>query len=133
MTDIGRDNYHKVGAPDDGDDLEELGRWVVWLTGRYPLGSTVVPPCWHLHSEFIEELGALHGAWHAAYGPAARPEAPLHWHEAFEHAQRRLNLWTRRLGCRNGLHHDPRPHSEPRDPGTPLDELDVIYVSPYRW
>ena len=129
MVDDELHNLHSWGAADDSSDLEELGRWVVWLTGRYPLGPMGVPQCWHLHSEFIEEFAALHSAWRAAYGPEARPEAPLHWHEAFEHARRRLTHWTRSLGCRNWTHHERRPRSEPRDPGTPWDQLDVVYVA----
>ena len=129
MTHDERENLPDAGGRDEGEDLEELGRWVVWLTGRYPLGAFCLPRCWHLHSEFIEEFAALHRAWQAAYAPGARPEAPLHWHEAFEHARRRLTDWTRMRACRNWTHHERRPRSEPRDPGTPWDQLDVVYVA----
>ena len=129
MTHDERENLPNASGRDEGDDLEELGRWVVWLTGRYPLGAFCLPRCWHLHSEFIEEFAALHRAWQAAYAPGARPDAPLHWHEAFEHARRRLTDWTRARPCRNWTHHERRPHGEPRDPGTPWDQLDVVYVA----
>ena len=129
MTHAERENLPTASARSESDDLEELGRWVVWLTSRYPLGPSCLPRCWHLHPEFIEEFAALHRAWQAAYAPAARPEAPLHWHEAFEHARRRLTDWTRARPCRNWTHHERRPHGEPRDPGTPWDQLDVVYVA----
>lgn len=86
------------------DALMELEDWIQWLTSRYGLDHRHVPACWTGHGELIEELSALHTAWHRAFAPDAAGDAPLRWHEAFDAARSRLVDWVARTGC------SPREH-----------------------
>lgn len=68
-------------APHDADHLwQQLGTWVGWLRGRYPLARKV-PPCWWRHPELVEEITALWLAWREAYTEKDAPlSAGADWH-----------------------------------------------------
>lgn len=86
--------------------LEDLDHWVTWLVERYRLDHRVVPPCWRLHSDLIEELSALQLAWQGAFSTSAVADAPLNWHERFAVARLRIGDWVSRAGCRPDAHRD---------------------------
>jgi hypothetical protein len=89
----------------------ELGGWVDWLRGRYPLARRV-PPCWASHPELVEELTALWVAWQAAYThPDAHPTAPADWHDRWlPGLLHRLAHGPHATDC-DPDHHRPRPPS----------------------
>ena len=58
----------------------DLGDWVGWVRGRYPLARQI-PLCWWRHPELVEELTALWLAWKDAYATKhAHLAAPADWH-----------------------------------------------------
>ena len=87
--------------------LEDLDLWVGWLVERYRLDRRIVPECWRLHPELIEELSALHLAWQGSFALASNYDAPLLWHEHFAQACQRIADWVARTGCRPGGHRAP--------------------------
>jgi hypothetical protein len=92
--------------------LEDLGRWVAWLTARYRLAD-VIPDCWAAHGALVEELLALRFAWRDAYSrPDAHQGAPLAWHDAFARARDRIREWNR-WGCAADIHRPEPPSLKP--------------------
>ena len=81
------------------DSVDDLETWVGWLLARYRLDTRWIPTCWQRHGEHLDELTALHAAWLHAHSPEARPDAPLHWHEAFHLTRARLREASSYLGC----------------------------------
>ena len=80
--------------------------FVAWLVERYDLGD-LIPPCWWAHGAFVEELTALMTAWNSAYGQqGAKAGEPIHWHEQFDAARKRLAAWDR-MGCAQRGHREP--------------------------
>jgi len=53
------------------------------LRGHHPgLVADSLQACWYRHEDVLDELTALHAAWHAAYrGQAAPATAAIEWHE----------------------------------------------------
>ena len=95
-------------SPDDTQlFLEDLDVWVGWLVERYRLDRRIVPECWRLHTELIEELSALHLAWQGSFALTANHDAPLLWHERFANACQRIADRVARTGCRPGNHRAP--------------------------
>jgi hypothetical protein len=95
-----------LSAEETDDALAELEDWIDWLRDRYHLDHRHLPNCWAQHGELVEELSALHTAWHHSYAPDADGSAPLRWHDAFELCRQRLLDWVARTGCRPELHRD---------------------------
>lgn len=92
-------------TPDDTlEFLDDLDRWLEWLTWRYRLDHRTAPTCWAQHPELIEELSALHLAWVTAFHSGANGDAPLLWHERFANARARIADWVSRTGCRPDAH-----------------------------
>jgi hypothetical protein len=89
---------------DRSNALKLLTEWVSWLVDRYTLDHRMVPPCWAQHGALLEELSALHTAWHTAYAITSRGDMPLDWHAQFDAARHRLTDWVARMGCRPGEH-----------------------------
>jgi hypothetical protein len=64
--------------------LRRLGAWVDdVLRGHHPgLVTGSLQPCWYRHEDVLDELTALHAAWHAAYrGQVAPATAAIEWHD----------------------------------------------------
>jgi hypothetical protein len=64
--------------------LRLLGAWVVEvLRGHHPeLVQDSLQACWYRHDDVLDELTALHAAWHAAYwGKTAPATAAIEWHD----------------------------------------------------
>ncbi len=64
--------------------LRLLRAWVDdVLRGHHPeLARDSLQACWHRHHDVLDELTALHAAWHAAYrGKAAPATAAIEWHD----------------------------------------------------
>jgi hypothetical protein len=64
--------------------LHLLGAWVdEVLRGHHPeLVKDSLQACWYRHDDVLDELTALHAAWHAAYrGKAAPATAATEWHD----------------------------------------------------
>jgi uncharacterized protein YoxC len=53
------------------------------LRGHHPeLAQDSLQACWYRHDDVLDELTALHAAWHAAYrGKAAPATAAIEWHD----------------------------------------------------
>lgn len=97
--------WNLLTAPEAAAAWTLLTSWVDWLNDRYQLDETL-PACWYRHGALIEELDALHAAWHGAYhDPNARPTDPAYWHELLARALSRIHDWDR-FGCAAGTHHD---------------------------
>lgn len=78
--------------------LDDLVKWVDWLTARFELDHRTIPACWRLHGPLVEELSALYTAWQNAYLDDGAE--PLRWMAAFAGARGRLAEWALRSGCR---------------------------------
>jgi hypothetical protein len=101
-------NLAEAGDRDRRRLLEDLGRWVAWLTARYRLAD-VIPDCWAGHGALVEELLALRLAWYDAYGrPDATQAGPLAWHDSFARARERIREWNR-WGCAADIHRPEPP------------------------
>jgi hypothetical protein len=64
--------------------LRQLGAWVnEVLRGHHPgLVADSLHACWYRHDDVLDELTALHAAWHASYrGTAAPATAAIEWHD----------------------------------------------------
>ncbi len=64
--------------------LRLLRAWVdEVLRGHHPeLARDSLQACWYRHDDVLDELTALHAAWHAAYrGKAAPATAAIEWHD----------------------------------------------------
>lgn len=56
--------------------------WVRWASDRYPTALRDLPPCWHLHSDAVEELTALWASWRAAFhGDDLARDDMIYWHD----------------------------------------------------
>ena len=85
-----------------------LTAWVDWLADRYELSESL-PTCWYRHGAMVEELHALHLAWHGAYyGRGTQAGGPLLWHEQLDRSMSRLHEWDRH-GCASGRHRQAPP------------------------
>jgi hypothetical protein len=64
--------------------LRLLRAWVgEVLRGHHPeLAQDSLQACWYRHDDVLDELTALHAAWHAAYrGKTAPATAAIEWHD----------------------------------------------------
>lgn len=86
----------------------ELGSWVDWIRGRYPL-SRKIPACWADHPEIVEELTALWLAWQYAYQERDAPlTAAADWHDRWlPGVLHRLEHGPFAVDCSS--EHHPRP------------------------
>lgn len=69
---------------------EALRDWVEWFAPRYNLMRSIVPACWFMHGQLVEELSALHCAHRAAFDPSDNGNGPVGWHERLAAAMPRL-------------------------------------------
>lgn len=93
----------------DVDGLSDLDTWVHWFCDHYDIDTMLIPDCWQAHGHIHEELAALHRFWLSAHTHNTRPEAPLRWHEALDHAQPRLREWKGSTSCDRDTHRRPQP------------------------
>lgn len=116
--------WENLTAEQAATQWEELTQWLAWLTARYPRALRDLPPCWHLHTDAVEELGALWAAWLAAYHGADDPtDKPITWHDRWlpGTTHRLLGPTGTLTPCaRNHTHTPPSP--APRDQHTDPDE-----------
>jgi hypothetical protein len=71
-------------GPERTAALRLLRAWVDdVLRGHHPgLVTGSLQPCWDRHQDVLDELTALHAAWHAVYrGTAAPASAAIEWHD----------------------------------------------------
>jgi hypothetical protein len=71
-------------GPERTAALRLLRAWVDdVLRGHHPrLVQDNLQACWYRHEDVLDELTALHAAWHAAYrGTAAPATAAIEWHD----------------------------------------------------
>ncbi|WP_392426060.1 hypothetical protein [Barrientosiimonas humi] len=127
-------NWNLLNADDAEAEWLELNRWVDWLRHTYGLPASVIPPAWHMHSELVWELSALHLHWLCAYDPDQNGSAPLGWHRDFADARMRLREWVSACGTRLDRDRPTRqavwPGEEPGDPieDTPINDRDAEFV-----
>ncbi|MFB8191369.1 DUF4913 domain-containing protein [Microbacterium sp. NPDC055988] len=107
-------NWREINDEDRPDACRELVSWVHdWLIPRYQVKAKVIPDCWWEHSEYIEELSALHTAWLVAFDAADGGWGPIGWHERYALAQTRSPLNKERCA---GEHRPDLERSMPKAP-----------------
>lgn len=128
-------NWNLLTAEQAEAEWIALNRWVNWLRRTYGLSASVVPPCWHRHSELVWELSALHLHWLCAYDPDQHGSAPIGWHSDFADARQRLHDWVSACGTRLDTDRPTRETSWPGEPPThaiddaPIANRDEDFVS----
>jgi hypothetical protein len=121
-------NWNLLTAEDAESEWIALNRWVNWLRRTYGLPASVVPPCWHRHSELVWELSALHLHWLCAYDPDQHGSAPFEWHRDFVDARQRLHDWVSACGTRLDIDRPTRGTAWPGEPPAPVVE-DIAIVN----
>ncbi len=96
--------WHSLRGQKAHQEWSRLIPWVAWLTDRYALPPTLIPPCWPHHGALVEELTALRGAYEVAYDDTQAATAMLDWHAMFAMARTRLREWTSVTGCTRDDH-----------------------------
>ncbi len=86
-----------------------LRDWVEWVTARYNVPTSLIPPCWWRHAALVEELAALHTAWQASFHPTDAGYGPVGWHERWSIASSRLRA-AYSGSCSSG-HRDTPPRT----------------------
>jgi hypothetical protein len=105
-------------GPERTAALRLLGAWVDdVLRGHHPeLVNDCLQPCWDRHEDVLDELTALHAAWHAAYrGKAAPATAAIEWHDRWlPGCLARCKAALKARPCDTGGHQSP-PGTEASD------------------
>jgi uncharacterized coiled-coil protein SlyX len=105
-------------GPERTAALRLLGAWVDdVLRGHHPeLVNDSLQPCWDRHEDVLDELTALHAAWHAAYrGKAAPATAAIEWHDRWlPGCLARCKVALKARPCDTGGHQSP-PGTEASD------------------
>ena len=90
-------------------EWETLRQWVEWVTTRFDIPLTTIPPCWWKHPALVEELSALHVAWRTAYDKQDTGLGPVMWLERWHAAKARLR--EAYPGSCTAGHKDPKRRS----------------------
>ncbi len=100
--------------------LRLLRAWVDdVLRGHHPeLARDSLQACWHRHHDVLDELTALHAAWHAAYrGKAAPATAAIEWHDRWlPGCMARCKAAIKARPCDTDGHQSPAGTQAPGDP-----------------
>jgi hypothetical protein len=107
-------------GPERTAALRLLRAWVDdVLRGHHPgLASDSLQPCWDRHQDVLDELTALHAAWHAAYrGTAAPATAAIEWHDRWlPGCLARCKAAIKARPCDTGGHQSPPGTEASGDP-----------------
>lgn len=98
--------WREIKPEDQREAWVYLRRWVDWFVNEYRLPEQVVPRCWYLHTELIQELYAAMCMEHKAWEEGAASLTPMMmWHPNVEAMKQRLRTNVEELGsCSKGTH-----------------------------
>lgn len=101
--------WREIKPEDQREAWVYLRRWVDWFVNEYRLPEQVVPRCWYLHTELVQELYAAMCMEHKAWEEGAASLTPtMMWHPNVAAMKQRLREAVGDLGsCNKGSHKEP--------------------------